>query len=167
MSAPKTNAGYYVSQQDARTDTPGVYRRGNHFRVLTRPDGNRKVMRRFETYEEAVAFKATTPNRNTQRQRKARYKSKGVGYLSADPCAYCGADSEHVDHIVPRAAGGSDEWDNLTASCKRCNLAKGTTSLLQFLLNRQDMPVVVDRWPEILEVTDSPSGPLFALLRAR
>jgi 5-methylcytosine-specific restriction endonuclease McrA len=43
-------------------------------------------------------------------------------------CFHCGQpisfDAFHVDHLVPVAAGGSDEMDNLAASCAPCNLAK-------------------------------------------
>lgn len=42
----------------------------------------------------------------------------------------------HRDHVVPRASGGPDVWDNLTAACSRCNIAKGKKSLLHFLLER-------------------------------
>lgn len=40
-------------------------------------------------------------------------------------CQYCGAPAEHVDHIIPRRRGGSDDEDNLVAACARCNLSKG------------------------------------------
>lgn len=53
--------------------------------------------------------------------------------LEADPCAYCGAPSEHIDHITPLACGGSDTWNNLTAACAHCNRRKNTRSLLEFL----------------------------------
>lgn len=44
-------------------------------------------------------------------------------------CLYCG----HVfpdasltrDHVVPKSRGGTDEWDNVVAACKRCNHHKG------------------------------------------
>jgi 5-methylcytosine-specific restriction enzyme A len=36
--------------------------------------------------------------------------------------------SRHVDHIVPRSAGGTDEWSNLQALCARCHSRK--TALL-------------------------------------
>lgn len=39
-------------------------------------------------------------------------------------CAYCGAVGEHMDHILPRSRGGSDNDENLTPSCARCNGAK-------------------------------------------
>lgn len=44
-------------------------------------------------------------------------------------CAYCRAavsmESGHVDHVIPRSRGGSDELGNLTAACAPCNLSKG------------------------------------------
>lgn len=40
-------------------------------------------------------------------------------------CTYChkpleGRDAT-ADHIIPKAAGGSDDPDNLVAACRRCN----------------------------------------------
>lgn len=45
----------------------------------------------------------------------------------------------HVDHIVPLALGG-DEWDlaNLEVSCPECNLQKGATVEIEYIvLKRQ------------------------------
>jgi 5-methylcytosine-specific restriction endonuclease McrA len=56
--------------------------------------------------------------------------------LASDPCAYCGASMEHVDHIVPFSRGGESDWTNLTPACRQCNLSKGATSMLSFLLRR-------------------------------
>jgi len=42
-------------------------------------------------------------------------------------CAYCGARGDRtmtVDHIVPRARGGSSTWENLVACCSACNARK-------------------------------------------
>jgi len=40
-------------------------------------------------------------------------------------CFYCGtADATHVDHIVPRVCGGTNDLLNLIASCLPCNLRK-------------------------------------------
>jgi 5-methylcytosine-specific restriction endonuclease McrA len=48
-------------------------------------------------------------------------------------CEYCRlrrADSPlvplHIEHIVPKAHGGSDDLDNLALACIDCNLHKGT-----------------------------------------
>lgn len=55
--------------------------------------------------------------------------------LLADPCSYCGAPADHLDHIVPLARGGENTLDNLTAACGRCNRAKHAKSLLAFLID--------------------------------
>lgn len=48
-------------------------------------------------------------------------------------CQYCGKHPPDVlleaDHIVPRAAGGSDEMENLTTACSDCNRGKGARLL--------------------------------------
>ncbi|HTP79622.1 MAG TPA: HNH endonuclease [Bacteroidota bacterium] len=42
-------------------------------------------------------------------------------------CQYCGkADlTLTVDHVIPKARGGSDTWENLVAACVHCNNRKG------------------------------------------
>lgn len=50
-------------------------------------------------------------------------------------CQYCGSSQQagvrlHVDHIVPVARGGATELDNLMTSCERCNIGKGTMSVV-------------------------------------
>ena len=50
-------------------------------------------------------------------------------------CAYCGA--EHVplqvEHIKPKARGGSNRISNLTLACETCNRRKGSQSIKDFL----------------------------------
>lgn len=39
-------------------------------------------------------------------------------------CCYCGCDirvGATIEHVVPLAAGGPNKWENLAASCDRCN----------------------------------------------
>lgn len=38
----------------------------------------------------------------------------------------CGAYADHVDHVTPRIAGGSDALENLRALCAFHNLSKGS-----------------------------------------
>jgi len=42
-------------------------------------------------------------------------------------CVYCGRSDLPltIDHIVPRAKGGSDSWENLISACTLCNNKKG------------------------------------------
>lgn len=40
-------------------------------------------------------------------------------------CYLCGDQATEVDHLWPRARGGSDRLSNLRASCRVCNATKG------------------------------------------
>lgn len=42
-------------------------------------------------------------------------------------CSYCGRGDLPltVDHVIPRARGGEDTWENLVAACLPCNNKKG------------------------------------------
>lgn len=39
-------------------------------------------------------------------------------------CVYCGNPPECLDHIIPRTRGGRNQFNNLVASCSRCNQSK-------------------------------------------
>ena len=55
-------------------------------------------------------------------------------------CRYCGKTTMetvlHVDHVVPRAGGGTDDPENLITACQACNLGKS------------DVPLTESRLPE-------------------
>lgn len=57
--------------------------------------------------------------------------------LRRDPCAYCGAPSTDIDHIVAIARGGAYGSQNLTGACDTCNSSKQARPLLAFLILRQ------------------------------
>lgn len=59
-----------------------------------------------------------------------------VEILLKDPCSYCGAPSETIDHIEPVSKGGKHEVTNITGACKSCNSAKSDKPLLIFLVQR-------------------------------
>jgi len=50
-------------------------------------------------------------------------------------CAYCGAQQVplQVEHIQPKAAGGTNRASNLALACAACNTKKGTQALRAFL----------------------------------
>lgn len=64
--------------------------------------------------------------------------------MDPNVCTYCGTDVNylgknpdasqlHVDHIVPRCRGGSDEPENLAPACAWCNISKGARCLADWL----------------------------------
>jgi 5-methylcytosine-specific restriction endonuclease McrA len=59
-------------------------------------------------------------------------------------CAYCGKENIplQVEHIVPRAKGGTNRISNLCLACEKCNLAKGTQDVATFLKKK---PAVLKR----------------------
>jgi hypothetical protein len=48
-------------------------------------------------------------------------------------CRYCGTDGRHgplrIDHVVPLALGGTNDWENLVTCCHACNAGKGATRI--------------------------------------
>lgn len=69
----------------------------------------------------------------------------------ANLCAYCGSDRAHtLDHIVPRAKGGSTKRDNLLACCPTCNLAKSDSDWLLWFRSQtfwtEDRELAVWEW---------------------
>lgn len=79
-----------------------------------------------------LAQRAEEEDRRRKAHARRKYpKDLRLGLLSAQQhrCAIClgpmGYFDSHVDHIVPRAAGGGDETTNLQLVHMSCNLRKG------------------------------------------
>ena len=49
------------------------------------------------------------------------------------PTNYC-----HIEHIVPREHGGTNELTNLVLSCKHCNTRKATQDYAEFIQSELD-----------------------------
>ncbi|MGV0029416.1 RNA-guided endonuclease IscB [Phormidesmis priestleyi] len=56
-------------------------------------------------------------------------------------CAYCDAENTplQVEHIQPKAKGGSNRISNLCLACEKCNLKKGTQDIQDFLSKKPDL----------------------------
>lgn len=56
-------------------------------------------------------------------------------------CAYCDAKDVplQIEHIHPRARGGTNRVSNLTLACAACNRKKGTQDIAVFLKNKPDV----------------------------
>lgn len=89
-------------------------------------------------------------------ERCSKFGTKTIDYNLTPPiiykayngkCQYCGKqvktqgsrfddDYMNIDHIRPLSDGGGHAWVNLTLSCRKCNMKKGTKSRADFLNNR-------------------------------
>lgn len=87
------------------------------------------------------------------RSRVRRDKRDEIYNKTGGACAYCGAplarSSMTVDHVTPRALGGTDEIDNLLPCCKTCNAFKGDKTIEQFrkyIANSLDARIFRDKF---------------------
>lgn len=54
----------------------------------------------------------------------AKWRRNRAMFLRHHPICKCGQPATEADHIVPKARGGSDKWDNLQPLCKPCHSRK-------------------------------------------
>ena len=66
---------------------------------------------------------------------------RGVLRRDNHHCAYCGKAASTIDHVLPRSRGGRTTWENVVASCGRCNLSKGSKTLKQAGMHLRRKPV--------------------------
>lgn len=77
---------------------------------------------------------AARPGRESLSKRLGRV-ARQIKARDGHACVYCGATERtsgahlHLDHLIPRIAGGRDVASNLVIACRSCNCA------------RQDMPL--------------------------
>jgi len=78
-----------------------------------------------------VVFK----NNKRNRVKSARFSRKNVWVRDDGKCQYCGvhvdSKSYTIDHVIPKARGGTTSWNNVVTSCYSCNQKKGDKSLVQ------------------------------------
>ncbi len=56
-------------------------------------------------------------------------------------CSYCGAENTplQIEHIHPKASGGTNRISNLALACEPCNTKKGTLDIKDFLSRKPDL----------------------------
>ena len=85
-----------------------------------------------------------TMNKRTDPRNQRAYKKQRLKVLHRDNwvCFYCSGDATQADHVIPISRGGDPmSMDNMVASCKKCNIAKGARSQ-GFFLTKSDTPPV-------------------------
>ena len=82
---------------------------------------------RADTFSKRTALLEDDPKAEDKRQLFHHQQRK---------CVYCGNeyryDELQVEHMVPKALGGSDHIRNCQLACRICNLAKGTMTDIEF-----------------------------------
>jgi len=91
-------------------------------------------------------WKCTLTLAGTKVDRKwhaSRALRKRVFLRDGGRCRYCGDEvallGAHIDHVVPRAAYGTNALPNLALSCPRCNMEKAAQGVQEFLWSRRPL----------------------------
>ncbi len=95
----------------------------------------------YQANRELLVARATAWQKaNPECKRATSQKRRAAGYVTtadmraimADPCAYCDAAAEQVEHVTPISRGGTSDVSNLVSACRACNAAKGRRTALEF-----------------------------------
>ena len=117
---------------------PSVKSRANN--VINFVKKYKKFLNIDKVMIENVSFDVAQMSSNTKLcgsgyQQGPLYQQKLRSFIfsrSNGKCVYCGAQAEEIDHVIPRANGGTNSTYNLVASCRACNQMKSNLSLKEF-----------------------------------
>jgi len=82
-------------------------------------------------YPKDYPFPAVIVLKNYVRSRFMSYNCnrRNVVWRDKNTCQYCGNKFTFseltMDHVIPKSRGGEKSWNNIVASCKKCNSKKG------------------------------------------
>lgn len=76
------------------------------------------------------------------RKRRGRlgFSRRGVLVRDNHTCAYCGLRADTIDHVLPRALGGVNSYENCVAACYKCNNKKADHTLAKMGWNLGFVP---------------------------
>jgi 5-methylcytosine-specific restriction endonuclease McrA len=87
-------------------------------------------------------------------QQGVKLNRRNIFARDRNRCQYCGRSFStrdlSLDHVIPRAQGGKDTWQNLVCSCIRCNANKGGRTPEQARLKLIRKPIKPKRHPLIV-----------------
>ena len=104
----------------------------------------------LSTWEIDFNFKLKYPSvvrlvyKNRWMPKIAKFNRKAILKRDYYTCQYCGyAGTPHqlsIDHIIPRALGGNNSFNNCVTSCHPCNIKKGSKTLDQVGMKLLNVP---------------------------
>ena len=117
---------------------PSVKSRANN--VINFIKKYKKLLNINKVMTESVSFDVAQMTSNTKLwgnnyQQGNLYQNKLRSFIfnrSNGKCVYCGAKATEIDHVIPKAKGGTNSSYNLVASCKSCNQMKSNKTLKEF-----------------------------------
>jgi 5-methylcytosine-specific restriction endonuclease McrA len=90
------------------------------------------------------------------RTKTVRFSRNNIWIRDEGRCQYCGTNVSSknftLDHVVPRANGGSTIWTNVVACCYACNQRKGDKTPAQAGMRLLRQPVKPQTLPYVYEV---------------
>lgn len=93
---------------------------------------------------------ATKYTKRSKRAREAKFSRRGVMIRDNHTCVYCGRAADTIDHVIPRADGGTSTYANCVAACTSCNRKKGHKSLKQMNWSLPKTPKVPSLYATML-----------------
>lgn len=82
-------------------------------------------------------------------RRMQQVSKKNILVRDSHRCMYCGEKGTgaelELEHIIPKSRGGKNTWENLVASCRKCNQRKGdkTPEEAGMTLIRRPLPATI------------------------
>ena len=118
--------------------TPSVKSRANN--VINFIKKYKKLININKVMIENVSFDTTQMSSDTKLvgiayQQGPLYQKKLRDFIfnkTNGRCSYCGAKATEIDHVIPRAQGGTNSVHNLTPACRACNEKKSNQTLKEF-----------------------------------
>lgn len=86
-------------------------------------------------------------------QQHVKLNRRNLFMRDRNRCQYCGkgfpTSELSIDHVIPRAQGGTDAWTNLVCACVKCNAKKGGRTPQQAKMSLIRRPIKPRRHPLI------------------
>ncbi len=86
-------------------------------------------------------------------EQEVRFNRRNLFARDDNTCQYCGKRYSTVelslDHIIPRARGGGNTWENIVCACHKCNVRKGGRNPKEAHVRLIVKPVQPNRAPAI------------------
>lgn len=124
--------------------------------------------------EEDIAWAIHQAAEETEQEMRRRWLEHHLDVQNGR-CAYCGVEISifrtdgaqflyaTVDHIIPLSKRGPDRVENTLGACRRCNLAKRSADLEDFLISSEFQESVYENYPCPDRMSGNPDSAHFDL----